>query len=1330
MAGRRFDTPMIRLGGMGLDLRASADARSPLAATILTNLSDEYDGELRVRGGLTSLATAAGAHHSVARLNDPSAGVGTYTRYWGVGTGLYRGASGALTLIEGSFSGTPLTFLPCQFLSGDADWMIVADTAKVRKVRYDGTILPLGIAAPTNPVTAAVQPLATTGLAAFDASDGTASGSWTATAGTDAEGNASGAPTLSTVVGLSGNALQITTAVGAATGGYFSLAGISRSINASVLSGGALDASDTDLVHLWMRVDRPDYLQEVRLYFVVDGSFSATVVPGTSASANQDAYVKAFRGSDLTGFVQQRVAATRAAETTVLPRTVTHRFLKDAYADEGREDQAYLERVDTRRTDSVELAAGVDQWTEFGVVGIPLRRGDFQRIGTDTSRTWANITGIIVVVQTSADQSVVVTLDDCFLAGGYGPDSSQVGADQYDWRATHYDPRTGEESNPSPIMSTFVDARRQRVLLTPQAHSDANMRQRFYRRGGTLGEDWFYVDVNASNGGTIYDTAADTELEASATLEQDNDQLVATVDSSGATVLAQPVRVVLGPVQGLYFAFGDPHRPGAVYYSKVDKPGSWPAERVYQACPGGEELLNGCVWGGQAYAFSREMLYGIHPHLSGEGIEVTPTACKLGLAGPWALTTSPRYGILFVGATAPGIYSTTGGPPVLLSGEIQPLFEGETVHGLDPVDWTVPNALRLTVWRDRVFFTYQSTTGGKLTLVGALWKNELRWRVFAWGVVAEHLTAEAFATDAELILGGDGASYTYDPLVLTDAGGAIAWHLRTGEFDAGRPREDKLLGDLVLDLDRGSTSVAVTTRLNHGATVNGALTITTGSGRQRVIQDPFGTVPQEARTIALDLSGTSSLGKPILYQAGVSLLIQPDRTIQRATDWDDLNEPGEKIVTGVILDCNTFNVAKAIAVEMTRGSAGPTVVATLTVTANGRHRVTFSGLSGVGDLIRLRPTDTVEWELFNVSWIYKAIPPRQTTWDSFEQTYWDTYYTGLDLDIDTAGASKTIEVTIDGSVIVSAATVSAAGRRVVHLTLPAGRGHVYRFRSTDTNAGTLYGWRWHLAPEPSEQHNWNQNFTLAGTLADKWVKGVILDCLTSADKGIALQVEGATLGSEWQTTINTGGERKVVNWTFPQTRARTLRLVPLDTVPGRLYQVRWIYDEEPYALSLWESQETDHGVGGWFIPRGAWIAVRVPSSPMYFTLAVQLWQEGGGWAAETYPITATAQAGGKCVVYVPFRGRKGVLARYTLRPALPTPPTTQFWVYREECLVQIQPWDGRPLFRARPFGTDGLSETQYAKRHQGGSDAPDARVGTVEGRPEPVSIDQPAPPSF
>ena len=75
-----------------------------------------------------------------------------------------------------------------------------------------------------------------------------------------------------------------------------------------------------------------------------------------------------------------------------------------------------------------EVETGRGAWTEFGVVGRPLRRGSFTRIGTDPDRDWSAVTGIVVLITTNASETVKVNLDDMYFRGGYGPDTTEVGA--------------------------------------------------------------------------------------------------------------------------------------------------------------------------------------------------------------------------------------------------------------------------------------------------------------------------------------------------------------------------------------------------------------------------------------------------------------------------------------------------------------------------------------------------------------------------------------------------------------------------------------------------------------------------------------------------------------------------------------------------------------------------------------------------------------------------------------------------------------------------------------------------------------------------------------
>ena len=79
------------------------------------------------------------------------------------------------------------------------------------------------------------------------------------------------------------------------------------------------------------------------------------------------------------------------------------------------------------------------------------------------------------------------------IQGGGGANSLDPADQSYDWQYTNYDPRTGAESNPSPVMAVanFLDVATNVIAVSPGELSPvAGTVQRFYRRGGTLITDW------------------------------------------------------------------------------------------------------------------------------------------------------------------------------------------------------------------------------------------------------------------------------------------------------------------------------------------------------------------------------------------------------------------------------------------------------------------------------------------------------------------------------------------------------------------------------------------------------------------------------------------------------------------------------------------------------------------------------------------------------------------------------------------------------------------------------------------------------------------------
>jgi hypothetical protein len=1316
-----WSTPIIRYGVGGLVLNVAPDVLRPEDAAILTNLAYDATGYYIGRYGQTSLATAGAGIHSIGRLDELV--TFSWTRVWGAGTNLLIGQTGALTTVDTGYSGDPLSLLPYRASNDAGSWMFVANAARMRKVRIDGLDVPIGLPVPGGMVSVTPETPYQTGIAAFDGSDGTQAAAWFPNAGTDffvnettglPEYHPTVPPLISDQAGAENGTLggsvriDLNGGPGISTS-YYTFMSLAKVMNLTTLTNpigpGTRPADDPDLMHLWLKTSHPSRLKELRLYLVCDAVFDTSVVPGTSQLSNVNAYVKAFRPDDFTTFISGTATAVEAAQTSrtraALDADLRRRRTLLA-SGVGSAVTRVTELVDTNRQRTLELGAGNEQWMEYGVVGLPLRRGDFRRIGNSPDRSWATITGIIIYVLTTDGNGIGVEFDAWFLSGGSGPDSVEPGAQPYDYRATHYDPRTGAESNGCDEAATpYTDLERQGANVSVAAYGSGAIRQRFYRRGGSLVDDWYFVGESSSDGGTVLDRLTDAEISADDLLPVTHYQPVPSQDDAGNEILAQPVPVLIGPVQDLMFAVGDPNRPGVVYYCLPGEPDHWPADGWLEVCSPTEELMNGGLFSGQAFVFSRERLYYLYPNLTQSGtVSSSPTGCKKGINARWFFTVG-RGGIYF--GTNDGIYRTGGDDPTLISRDIEPLFRGETVNGYFPIDFLAENLLRLEVFRQDLWFSYRDSHGDQQVLLYSL--LDQKWRHYAFGNPIVVPFTEGANENAVLILGANnGSAYTHAG--TSDAGIAIAWTHMTGALDAGQPRKTKLLGDIILDLDRAGTDINVLTTLNHDAVINGTTVIDDGTGRTRYIIQPFGSEPQQARTCALTLSGNYTAARPVLYQAGIAISLQPDVLTTRPTVWDDAGHPYEKYVKGVVIEANTGGQALEIVVEYDL-AGGIFEAARFFLTCDGRHKRFFSWVGPdatlqlpdsnsqravKANLLRIRAlTECAPWQLYKVDYIFDKEPARIATWDTNWENHRDSYYTGLDIECDTFGLAKQVEVWIDQVRItdpetsLSYFTVTAAGRRYVHLTFGPARGHVYRFVAIDTNPGLLYSHKWWIDAEPSEQHNWNQNYSILGTMTDKWMKGVLLQCDTfGEDKLVQVQIDGVSVET---LTVNTP-ERRVVMFGFPKSRGRVIRILPVDHKPGRLYSWQPVFDEEPLALTWWETEELTLGVIGFKSVFAADIVIRSVAR-VIMTVVITL-RNGTDAATLTQRYFLPSTNGVKQPVYVPFSGNQGVLYKFTFQSDDYTDLGGAFWLYRAESKVEVQARGSAEATWKQPFGDHDL----------------------------------------
>lgn len=1301
-----YETAIYPYGLGGLNLKDQLDKTPVGQFSRHTNVIHTMDRGLTARPGVTLLATAGTNHHSVRRLSDPENA--TYTRIWGIDQSLYIGQFGALVAIDGGYSGDPIYLLPHRPpLSGDP-WMFVADRSRMRKVRADGLDLPIGLPAPDDPPVATLGNEFRTQICAFEATDAQGpsdAAQWTGVPGADRSTppTVTDPPTTADIPGIQGMSVQFQTVPGAASLGYNSWWSLARAMDLTILQGGfGPTVEDADIYVLSLNMSHPHLIEELRVYLVCSANFDASILPGTDTDGmgrNSDFYVKAFRQNDFAQFIQAEQAQVDAAETARI-RALRDTALANQSASDGWQEtqrrvadsaaEIIAATRDPSRSISTQAGGGAHEWLTVGKVGVPLHRSDFERVGSTPLADWATITGIIVFVQTSDNTAISISLDDWYVTGGAGLDSTQPGAQPYDWRYTHYDTRTGCEGNPSPEMDTvdFLDSLRREIFLQPAPYGDADVHQRFYRRGGAIINDWFFVGETSGDGVQFVDQLTDDDIDAAGTVNLDHYEAVPSQDDNGDTVLAQPVPVIFGPVNGLLFALGDPNRPGHLYWCIPNEPDHWPAESNLEVCSPSEELMAGFVAGSQAFLFSREKLYVAYPNLS-DAVEVTvtPTACKRGLVSRWAWAIG--LGGIF-GVAKDGIFVTGGGGEEIISQDIQPIFRGQIYNGYYPVDFAFPNAIRLGISQDILYFQYQGTDGNRYILVYPLLFKF--WTQYRYAVDTSYILPDDDSPQALTLIGGKtaGASYCEDLNAYSDGGQPIFCTVRTGTWDLDRPREDKLLGDQIVDADPQGVTLTLQNRLNNESVVNDPQIFTNATGRKRYIFDSFGTTPQRARNISTEITWNSSTARPTLYFLGQSVIPEPDVTLNRATQWDDLGSADESYVTGVTFDCDTGDSPRTIVVERDFGGQILTMD-TLTIQTNGRRKVKRSWFGVSANKVRIRPDDTcVPWILYRADWIQIAEPPRIAAWDIHYEELGDQYYTGLDLYCDTGGLEKRIQVSVDGIILNDPFTglayfpVTANGRLWRHITLPWGRGHVFHFEAIDNNPGLLYSHKWYLVEEPSEQANFNQAFSVHGSLADKWFKAFLFEVDTfGQSKTIEVQIDGVTVET---FGINTNGRQVIHHALGDQRLGRVLRIFPVDGNPGRPYTIVPIFDVEPYSLTRWETQEGDDGYPGykqWFDGN----ITLASTADVLLTMIIQRRQQGDG-ANLTLTYTIPSTVGRKLDLYVPFRATKGVKRKYILTSA------SAFRLYQEESTVGMLPWGAADVITTHPFGNDDQDVTR------------------------------------
>ena len=138
-------------------------------------------------------------------------------------------------------------------------------------------------------------------------------------------------------------------------------------------------------------------------------------------------------------------------------------------------------------------------------------RGNFNRVGSDSTLDWSNTSGIIVsfVFNDDAEGGALdgnntgdfVAFAELDIADSRGALDSSKG-DPYKYRYTYYDSLAGVESNPSPPMPEGVRVYNQAVTVTVEGVATTIAdRIRIYRRGGSAARKYYHYVGEVNNPG-------------------------------------------------------------------------------------------------------------------------------------------------------------------------------------------------------------------------------------------------------------------------------------------------------------------------------------------------------------------------------------------------------------------------------------------------------------------------------------------------------------------------------------------------------------------------------------------------------------------------------------------------------------------------------------------------------------------------------------------------------------------------------------------------------------------------------------------------------------
>ncbi len=362
------------------------------------------------------------------------------------------------------------------------------------------------------------------------------------------------------------------------------------------------------------------------------------------------------------------------------------------------------------------------------------------------------------------------------------------------------------ESNPSDVSNTLALTNFQISATGLADSSDAQVtHKRLYRTVDT-GSDWLYDQEIAQGTTTATLSLADNALGTA--VEADND--------------TPPLCGWVTEFAGHVFLLRDPDNPHFLWYSKRFRPESVPTTQYLEIGDPSDPLQSAVRLVGLLGVFARKTKYRVVGNAT-SGFTAIEALSARGTPAPQAVLTTDT-GALFIARD--GLFLTNFlQADTLLSARIEALFSAETVNDYAPIDWDRADEIALTGWKQRYYFSYPTTDGGRLLAVYS--RETERWYFFDHACTALH--AEE---DSNLLLGGtDGGDIVSLETGSSDSGSGIALRVELADRALGNVAAVKRFDYVKADVDAAGGTVLLEILIDG---VVRALKAITGT-RQRVL---------------------------------------------------------------------------------------------------------------------------------------------------------------------------------------------------------------------------------------------------------------------------------------------------------------------------------------------------------------------------------------------------------------------------------------------------------------------------------------------------------------